>query len=156
MARRITSTTRLELRHNGLSMTSHPWGVPSAGIVSVLAAGGGVEIARHIAARVRAAPDLVQPVSVASRGIAPGEAQRHASLACDGDLARFGLLILNKGNWNGRQLVSPKWIQNATTPSAHGPDYGYLWWLNRQKKEWPSAPRSSFARPWERHQHYLD
>ena len=61
------------------------------------------------------------------------------------DLARFGLLILNKGNWEGRQLVSEKWIKEATTPSAHGPDYGYLWWLNTKQKQWPSGPATSFA-----------
>ena len=61
------------------------------------------------------------------------------------DLARFGLLILNKGSWNGRQLVSAQWIRDATTPSAHGPDYGYLWWLNTRQKQWPSGPASSFA-----------
>jgi len=61
------------------------------------------------------------------------------------DLARFGLLILNHGNWDGRQLVSAIWLQEAVKPSAHGPDYGYLRWLNTQGKEWPSAPRSSFA-----------
>jgi CubicO group peptidase (beta-lactamase class C family) len=26
-----------------------------------------------------------------------------------------------------------------------GPDYGYLWWLNTKRKEWPSGPASSFA-----------
>ena len=61
------------------------------------------------------------------------------------DLARFGLLILNHGNWNGRQLVSEQWLRDAVTPSAHGPDYGYLWWLNTQKKQWPSGPASSFG-----------
>ncbi|MSV35912.1 MAG: class C beta-lactamase-related serine hydrolase [Bryobacterales bacterium] len=61
------------------------------------------------------------------------------------DLARFGLLILNKGNWNGKQLVSEKWIKDATTPSAHGPDYGYLWWLNTTRQHWPSGPAASFA-----------
>ena len=61
------------------------------------------------------------------------------------DLARFGLLILNKGNWDGTQLVSEQWIREATTPSAHGPDYGYLWWLNTKRKQWPSGPASSFA-----------
>ncbi len=61
------------------------------------------------------------------------------------DLARFGLLILNKGNWDGKQLVPAQWIKAATTPSAHGPDYGYLWWLNTQRKQWPSGPASSFA-----------
>ena len=49
------------------------------------------EIARHIAARVGAASDLVRPVAAAARGIGPGEAPRHASLACDEFLADFGL-----------------------------------------------------------------
>lgn len=61
------------------------------------------------------------------------------------DLARFGLLVLNRGNWNGKQLVSANWFKDAVTPSANGPDYGYLWWLNTQKKQWPSASASSFA-----------
>jgi CubicO group peptidase (beta-lactamase class C family) len=61
------------------------------------------------------------------------------------DLGRFGLLILNRGNWAGSQLVSEKWIAEATTPSRHGPDYGYLWWLNTTRKQWPSGPASSFA-----------
>ena len=30
------------------------------------------------------------------------------------DLARFGLLILNKGNWDGKQLVAEKWLKDAT------------------------------------------
>jgi CubicO group peptidase (beta-lactamase class C family) len=62
------------------------------------------------------------------------------------DLARFGLLVLNKGRWDGRQLVSSKWFEEAVTPSGvSGTDYGYLWWLNTQKKQWPNAPASSFA-----------
>jgi CubicO group peptidase (beta-lactamase class C family) len=61
------------------------------------------------------------------------------------DLARFGLLIANHGNWNGRQLVSAQWLTDAVTPSTHGPDYGYLWWLNTKQKQWPSGPASSFG-----------
>lgn len=61
------------------------------------------------------------------------------------DLARFGLLFLRKGNWDGKQLVSEAWIKEATTPSPHGPDYGFLWWLNTKQKQWPSAPTTSFA-----------
>jgi CubicO group peptidase (beta-lactamase class C family) len=62
------------------------------------------------------------------------------------DHARFGLLILNKGNWNGRPLVSAGWVAQAT--ARGGPadnDYGYLWWLNTRGHQWPDAPRSSFA-----------
>ena len=61
------------------------------------------------------------------------------------DMARFGLLILNHGKWGKRQLVSEKWLQEAVAPSEHGPDYGYLWWLNTKKKQYPSGPASSFA-----------
>jgi CubicO group peptidase (beta-lactamase class C family) len=61
------------------------------------------------------------------------------------DMARFGLLILNHGKWGDRRLVSGKWLKDAVTPSEHGPDYGFLWWLNTQGKQWPAAPRSSFA-----------
>ncbi|MSV27655.1 MAG: class C beta-lactamase-related serine hydrolase [Bryobacterales bacterium] len=61
------------------------------------------------------------------------------------DLARFGLMILNDGKWDGRPVVSSEWLKDAVAPGAHGPDYGYLWWLNTKKEHWPSAPTSSFA-----------
>lgn len=61
------------------------------------------------------------------------------------DLARYGLLILNHGKWENRQLVSSQWLKDAVTPSDLGRDYGYLWWLNTKKQQWPSAPASSFA-----------
>jgi CubicO group peptidase (beta-lactamase class C family) len=61
------------------------------------------------------------------------------------DEARFGYLFLRRGKWGGKQIVSEKWVQMATTPGPLGPDYGFLWWLNTQRKQWPSAPASSFA-----------
>lgn len=62
------------------------------------------------------------------------------------DLARFGLLALNKGKWGSRQVVSTKWFDDAVKPSGVGTmDYGYLWWLNTQGRQWPAAPRSSYA-----------
>ena len=61
------------------------------------------------------------------------------------DLARVGLLVLNRGKWGNRPVVSEQWLKDAVTPSEHGPDYGYLWWLNTQRKQWPSGPASSFA-----------
>ncbi len=46
------------------------------------------------------------------------------------DMAKIGQLVLNKGNWNGDQIVSEKWIEEATTPKTKitNMDYGYLWW----------------------------
>jgi len=61
------------------------------------------------------------------------------------DEARYGYLFLRRGKWQGRQIISEKWVSQATTPAAIGPDYGYLWWLNTRRKEWPSAPATSFA-----------
>jgi len=67
------------------------------------------------------------------------------------DLARFGLLALNKGKWDNRQIVSSKWFDAALTPSGVNgagtapTDYGYLWWLNTRKNQWPSAPATSYA-----------
>lgn len=42
------------------------------------------------------------------------------------DMARFGLLTLHKGNWNGKQIISEQWIKQATTPTAANPGYGYM------------------------------
>ena len=59
------------------------------------------------------------------------------------DMARFGLLWLRNGKWSDRQIVSPAYVKAATTASAHGPDYGFLW-LNTQGKQWPGSPTSSY------------
>ena len=60
------------------------------------------------------------------------------------DHARFGLLFLRRGQWNGQQLISEEWIDMATTRGDVGPDYGYLWWLNTDGEAWPDAPRSAY------------
>lgn len=46
------------------------------------------------------------------------------------DLARFGLLYLREGEWNGTEIVSRAFVEDATQPSQLlNPAYGYLWWL---------------------------
>lgn len=49
-------------------------------------------------------------------------------------MARFGLLTLNRGSWNGNTVLSDTVYYNQmTTPSQSlNPAYGYLWWLNGQ------------------------
>ena len=59
------------------------------------------------------------------------------------DHARIGTLMLRGGAWNGRQLVSTRWLRELATPSATNPNYGLLWWLNTGCKLVPSAPESS-------------
>jgi CubicO group peptidase (beta-lactamase class C family) len=47
-------------------------------------------------------------------------------------MARFGLLILNKGNWNGNQIMTDTAYFNdmVNTSQNLNKAYGYLWWLN--------------------------
>ena len=46
------------------------------------------------------------------------------------DMARFGYLFLNNGNWAGRQLVTEKWIKMARTPGVNQ-GYGFMnWYFN--------------------------
>lgn len=47
------------------------------------------------------------------------------------NMARFGLMALNKGKWNGNQVVNETYFNAATnTSQTINQAYGYLWWLN--------------------------
>ncbi|MEZ4984263.1 MAG: serine hydrolase [Saprospiraceae bacterium] len=74
--------------------------------------------------------------------------------------ARFGLLILAQGQWNGNSILGDMdYLTAMHTPSqALNPSYGYLWWLNGQSSYMlpglqlslpgvlvPSAPADAFA-----------
>jgi CubicO group peptidase (beta-lactamase class C family) len=61
------------------------------------------------------------------------------------DMARFGYLWLRGGKWGEKQIVPPDFVKAALTPSEHGPDYGYLWWLNTQGKNYPELPASTYG-----------
>ena len=57
------------------------------------------------------------------------------------DWAKFGLLYLHKGNWNGTQIFSPEWIDYVTQPTpTSNNSYGAHFWLNagNKMKEVPS------------------
>jgi CubicO group peptidase (beta-lactamase class C family) len=57
------------------------------------------------------------------------------------DLARFGLLFLRDGEWDGEEVVSRRWVREATTPSQDlNPDYGFLWWLDPGGDEEGAGP----------------
>lgn len=67
------------------------------------------------------------------------------------DMARIGLLMLNRGQWNGRQVITEEWVRQMLTPltaytevDKHIPDfrdtdfhfgYGYMWWLWQDTKD---------------------
>ena len=69
------------------------------------------------------------------------------------NMAKLGLLWLNYGNWQGRQIIPTKWIQNATSvpkeafkeesPDQHKLGLGF--WSNSEGKMWPNLPSDSFA-----------
>ncbi|WP_158856913.1 serine hydrolase domain-containing protein [Lunatibacter salilacus] len=68
------------------------------------------------------------------------------------DWARFGLLMLNKGNWEGKQILSEEWVNFVTTPTSVAPlgEYGAQWWLNAgevdspENKLIPKLPNDAF------------
>jgi CubicO group peptidase (beta-lactamase class C family) len=54
------------------------------------------------------------------------------------DYARFGLLFLHEGEWNGRRIVSESWVRAATgadptTDAAYYHGYRYFWWIDVER-----------------------
>lgn len=60
------------------------------------------------------------------------------------DWAKFGLLYLHKGNWNGEQIFDENWAKYVSTPtnSSNG-QYGAQFWLNAGGR-FPNAPKDMF------------
>ena len=58
------------------------------------------------------------------------------------DFARFGLLYLRDGEWNGRRVLPPGWVDTARTQQATdaetGNGYGWQWWVR------PDDPAGTF------------
>ena len=79
------------------------------------------------------------------------------------ELARFGHLFLNRGNWAGRRVLEPEWVDAVTrvavpadAPLAQPESkidgrgvYGLNWWVNGTgpggARKWPAAPAGTFA-----------
>jgi len=67
------------------------------------------------------------------------------------DLARLGMLMVNKGRWNGREIVPASWVMESTAlhwkasemTSRKGPTgYAYMWWKpseSRTGAEWKDS-----------------
>lgn len=62
-----------------------------------------------------------------------------------GDQALMGQLILQRGAWAGRQLISEAWVEAMLRPCARNPDYGYLWWLNPGAARYPGLTARAAA-----------
>lgn len=69
------------------------------------------------------------------------------------DQLRVGHLWLNYGNWNGTQIIPESYLKEATVTNTfileNEPEenwkYGHGFWCNDHGKQWPDAPRDSFA-----------
>ncbi len=61
------------------------------------------------------------------------------------DWAKFGLLYLHDGNWNGEQILNKTWVNytKKTTNGSNG-EYGAQFWLNAGGK-YPDAPKDLFS-----------
>ncbi len=63
------------------------------------------------------------------------------------DLARFGLLYLQKGIWNGERFLSEDWIEFVRTPAPSTADrgnfYGGQWWLVPDDRK--DVPKTAYS-----------
>jgi CubicO group peptidase (beta-lactamase class C family) len=80
------------------------------------------------------------------------------------DMAKIGQLMLNKGMWNGKQIISQQWIDKITTTvtptevvnqrygrnneSPFQFSYGYMWWLVDNFKQHPDFKGAYSASGW--------
>ena len=96
---------------------------------------------------------LMEPIGVVNWEWLAAEKPDGSFVSCSGwglrisasDMARFGFLFLNKGCWEGKQLISKEWIDLATRSSQNlKPEYGFLWWVN-SAGTWPGAPMDSYC-----------
>jgi CubicO group peptidase (beta-lactamase class C family) len=72
------------------------------------------------------------------------------SFASARDWARFGLLYLNDGVWNGERILPEGWVKYSATPAltAERGKYGAHWWLNAgdnsNRRLYPHLPSDAF------------
>jgi len=61
------------------------------------------------------------------------------------DYARFALLFLNDGIFNGERILPEGWVSYSTTEAGNSKgEYGAFFWLNKGKK-FPSAPEDMYS-----------
>ena len=61
------------------------------------------------------------------------------------DWAKFGLLYLHNGNWNGKQILSQSWVEYSKTPTnTSNGQYGAQFWLNAGGV-YPNVPKDLFS-----------
>jgi CubicO group peptidase (beta-lactamase class C family) len=53
------------------------------------------------------------------------------------DMLKFGVLHIQKGEWNSKQLIPTEWIEKSTNvfSTADSTSYGYHWWIMNHQSE---------------------
>jgi CubicO group peptidase (beta-lactamase class C family) len=73
---------------------------------------------------------LKNPIGMSGIWLASGSSE-NVYWSSTRSMARFGLLSLNQGNWNGEQIINSNYFNNSTSTSQSiNLAYGYMWWLN--------------------------
>jgi CubicO group peptidase (beta-lactamase class C family) len=49
------------------------------------------------------------------------------------NFAKFGLLYLRDGVWDGERILPEGWVDYSRTPSVSNPEYGAGWWLDPER-----------------------
>jgi len=101
---------------------------------------------------------IAKPIGMQDFHVSDGEVVREAASAHGAhvfrmsarDVARFGLLYLERGRWNDRQIIPEAWVRESTQPHTDigllG-GYGYLWWVALRGKHFLSteAPEGTYS-----------
>jgi CubicO group peptidase (beta-lactamase class C family) len=72
-------------------------------------------------------------------------------------MATIGQLMLQKGQWQGRELIPAAWVARTTalstpasevsrtSPFVEGLGYGWLWWIFDPAGPWPDALKGAYT-----------
>ena len=88
--------------------------------------------------------ELFHPIGMTSARLETDQAANYIlsshCYATARDWAKFGLLYLHRGKWNGRQILSESWVDYSTTPDPNDPSHGINFGLNTNHALYPDAP----------------
>lgn len=79
-------------------------------------------------------PRMFQPLGIS--GLTWGASPNGISSGGNGltwttaDCLKLGIVHLDKGRWDGEQLLPQSWVQEATRAQVPDGNYGYQWWVN--------------------------
>ena len=77
--------------------------------------------------------ELLKPLNITQyqweHGVSGQPKSAAGSAFLSRDMVKFGQLIMNKGKWQGQQLIPEDYLARATTAGPVNPKYGFFWWV---------------------------